>query len=57
MLQTSTVAESTIIDENLIPEIKMLGYLFDFERIKSRIVKMTDSPDRIYSTAPLKKEK
>lgn len=45
------------IDENLIPEIKMLGYLFDFERIKSRIVKMTDSPDRIYSTAPLKKEK
>lgn len=45
------------IDENLIPKIKMLGYLFDFERIKSRIVKMTDSPDRIYSTAPLKKIK
>ena len=43
------------IDENLIPEIKMIGYEFDFERIKSRIIKMTDKPDKIYATAPLKK--
>lgn len=42
------------IDEGLIPSIKMLGYQFDFERIKNRIVKMTDSPDRVYSTPPLK---
>ena len=43
------------IDENLIPEIKMIGYEFDFERIKSRIIKMTDKPGKIYATAPLKK--
>jgi hypothetical protein len=43
------------IDDNLIPEIKMLGYEFDFESIKSRIIKMTDKPDKIYATAPLKK--
>ena len=43
------------IDELLIPEIKMLGYEFDFERIKSRIIKMTDKPDKVYTTAPLKK--
>ena len=43
------------IDELLIPEIKMLGYEFDFERIKSRIIKMTDKPDKVYAIAPLKK--
>lgn len=42
------------IDELLIPEIKMLGYAFDFERIKKRIVSMTDHPDKVYATAPLK---
>ena len=45
------------IDEDLIPNIKMLGYRFDFEAIKSRVVKMTDYPDKVYATAPLKKEK
>ena len=45
------------IDESLTPEIKMLGYEFDFERIKNRIVKMTDNPDKIYITAPLKVKK
>lgn len=45
------------IDEDLIPNIKMLGYHFDFEAIKSRVVKMTDYPDKVYATAPLKKEK
>ena len=44
------------IDELLIPEIKMIGYEFDFERIKSRIIKMTDKPDKLYSTAPLNKK-
>lgn len=44
------------IDENLIPEIKMLGYAFDFERIKNRIIKMTDNPDKVYPTAPLRKQ-
>ena len=43
------------IDELLIPEIRMLGYQFDFERIKNRIIKMTDTPDKVYATAPLKK--
>ena len=43
------------IDEELIPEIKMLGYEFDFERIETRIVRMSDNPDKVYATAPLKK--
>ncbi len=43
------------IDELLVPEIKMLGYEFDFSAIRKRIVKMTDSPDKVYSTAPLRK--
>ena len=43
------------IDELLIPEIKMIGYDFDFERIKSRIIKMADKPDKLYATPPLKK--
>ena len=43
------------IDEDLIPSIKMPGYQFDFEAIKSRVVKMTDYPDKIYITPPLKK--
>ena len=42
------------IDELLIAEISMIGYEFDFERIKNRIVKMTDNPDKVYATAPLK---
>ncbi len=42
------------IDEDLIPEINMIGYSFDFERIKSRIIKMTDNPDKVYSVAPLR---
>lgn len=42
------------IDEGLIPSIKMLGYQFDFERIKKRIVKMTDYPDKVYTAPPLK---
>ena len=43
------------IDEDLIPNIKMLGYRFDFEAIKGRVVKMTDYPDKVYVTSPLKK--
>ncbi|MBO7071135.1 MAG: nucleotidyl transferase AbiEii/AbiGii toxin family protein [Bacteroidales bacterium] len=42
------------IDEALIAEISMIGYEFDFERIKDRIVKMTDNPDKVYAMAPLK---
>lgn len=42
------------IDQTLITEIEMVGYEFDFERIKKRIVKMTDNPDKVYTTAPLK---
>ena len=44
------------IDELLIPEINMIGYEFDFERIKTRIIKMTDKTDKVYATAPLKKK-
>ena len=43
------------IDERLVPEIRMLGYVFDFQAIEKRIIKMTDYPDKVYSTAPLKK--
>ena len=43
------------IDEDLIPNIRMLGYRFEFDAIKSRVVKMTDSPDKVYITSPLKK--
>ena len=42
------------IDETLIPEINMIGYEFDFGRIKNRIIKMTDNPDKVYTMAPLK---
>lgn len=45
------------IDEDLIPSIKMMGYQFDFEAVKSRVVKMTDNPDKVYATAPLKRLK
>lgn len=41
------------IDSELVPEIKMIGYNFDFSRIKKRIIRMTDDPDRVYSSAPL----
>lgn len=43
------------IDEELVPEIRMLGYAFDFRLIQKRIVKMTDYPDKVYATAPLKR--
>ena len=45
------------IDDNLIPGIKMIGYKFDFQVVKNRIVKMTDSPDKIFPKAPLKLSK
>ena len=45
------------IDEDLIPNIKMQGYQFDFEAIKARVVKMTDYPDKVYATSPLKRLK
>ena len=44
------------IDELLVPEIRMIGYEFDFPSIQKRIVKMTDNPDKVYTTAPLKKK-
>ena len=43
------------VDDMLIPEIRMLGYKYDFSAIKKRIVKMTDCPDKVYVTAPLKR--
>lgn len=43
------------IEDALIPAVRMLGYRFDFEAIKFRIIKMTDNPDKVYITAPLKK--
>ena len=45
------------IDEELVPEIRMLGYAFDFSLIEKRIVKMTDYPDKVYATAPLKRNR
>ena len=43
------------IEELLIPEIRMLGYVFDFQSVEKRIIKMTDYPDKVYATAPLKR--
>ena len=34
----------------------MIGYSFDFGRIQKRIIKMTDAPDKVYATAPLKRK-
>ena len=42
------------VDEALIPEINMIKYEFDFGRITNRIIKMTDYPDKMYASAPLK---
>lgn len=42
------------IDEILIPEIRMIGYIFDFQLVERRIIKMTDYPDKVYVSAPLK---
>ncbi len=39
------------IDDLLIPEIRMPGYVFDFAAIQKRIVSMTDYPDKVYRTA------
>ena len=44
------------IDDLLVPEIRMLGYQFDIQAVEKRIIKMTDYPDKVYSTAPLKKQ-
>ena len=43
------------IDDILIPKIRMLGYVFDFKAVEKRIIKMTDFPDKVYATAPLKR--
>ena len=45
------------IEDDLIPEIKMIGYKSDFQAIKNRVVKMTDFPDKLFSEAPLKQMK
>ena len=44
------------IDDLLIPEIRMPGYVFDFAAVQKRIVKMTEYPDKVYSTAPLRRK-
>lgn len=44
------------IDNLLIPEIRMSGYMFDFAAVQKRIVSMADYPDKVYSTAPLKRK-
>lgn len=44
------------VDELLVPEIRMLGYSFDFASILKRVVKMTDAPNKVYSLAPLKRK-
>ena len=45
------------IEDEMIPNIRMLDYRFDFDAIKSRVLKMTDYPDKVYVTAPLKRLK
>lgn len=44
------------IDNLLIPEIRMSGFVFDFAAVQKRIVGMADHPDKVYSTAPLKRK-
>ena len=55
MLQTGTVKATTLGLLKALPKIRMLGYAFDFRLIQKRIVKMTDYPDKVYATAPLKR--
>ena len=43
------------VDELLLPEIRMMGYVFDFAAVRRRILNMADHPDKIYETAPLKR--
>lgn len=43
------------VDELLFPDIRMLGYKFDFSLIEKRIISMTDNPDKVYPTPPLKR--
>ncbi len=43
------------VDELLLPEIRMMGYVFDFAAVRRRILNMADYPDKIYETAPLKR--
>ena len=57
MLQTGTVKATTLGLLKALPEIRMLGYAFDFSLIEKRIVKMTDYPDKVYATAPLKRNR
>lgn len=33
----------------------MVGYEFDFDRIKKRITQMTNNPDKTFSRSPLRK--
>ena len=44
------------IDNLLIPEIRMTEYVFDFAAVQKRILNMTDNPDKVYDTAPLKED-
>lgn len=44
------------IDDLLIPEIRMSGFVFDFAAVQKRIVSMADYPDKVYSTAPLRRK-
>lgn len=44
------------IDELLVPEIRMSGYVFDFELIIDRVLRMTDNPDKVYLKAPLRRK-
>ena len=44
------------IDDLLIPEIRMSGFVFDFAAVQKRIVGMADYPDKVYSTAPLRRK-
>lgn len=44
------------IDDLLIPEIRMSGFVFDFAAVQKRIVGMADYPGKVYSTAPLRRK-
>lgn len=41
------------VDMSLVPSIKMLHEKLDFEKIKKRLYKMTDLPNRKFSKSPL----
>lgn len=44
------------VNKEAVKDIKMIGYEMDWERIKRRIVRMTDKPEHVFLNPPLEKQ-